>query len=58
MPDLVRRGAAEVERRLAVPVVPNAVLQDHDAVGLRRAAGELRVAEQPAAAARQTQRLR
>ena len=33
----------------AVPSVPKARVQDHDAVGRRRAARELRVAEQAAA---------
>ena len=47
--DLVGRGAAEVERRRRRAGGAEAGVQDDDAVGLRRAAGELGVAEQAAA---------
>ena len=46
VPDLVGGGAAEVERRARGAGVAEGAVQDHDAVGVGRAARELRVAEQ------------
>lgn len=46
--DLVRRGAAQVERRRDAADRAESGTQDHHAIGLRRTAGELRIAEQAA----------
>src|SRR5207248_712976 len=49
MADLVRRGAAEVERGRCGALRSKTGMEDHDAVRRRGTAGELRVSEQAAA---------